>query len=104
MWNRGFRILWVKVHITGEHQFFLSLPISLYVFQELFDCVLDLMDFACLFVPKNPPAHLSNAISARSVKELIQATDNLFHSITHCEPYDLVEVNAKNVTVSIKIR
>lgn len=104
MWNRGFRILWVKVHITGEHHFFLSLPISLIVFQELFDCVLDLMEFACLFIPKNPPAHIPYAISAQSVKDLIQATDKLFRSITDCEPYDLVEVNAKNVTVSIKIR
>jgi hypothetical protein len=62
------------------------------------------MEFACLFIPKNPPARLHYAISAKEVKELIYATDKLFRSLTDCEPYDLVEVNTENVTVSIKIR
>lgn len=101
MWNRSFRILWIKVHTT---HFYFSFPVSLYVFQELFDCVLDIMEFACLFLPKNPSARLPYAISARAVKDLIHATDKLFRSITDCEPYDLVEVNANNVLVSIKIR
>ncbi len=104
MWNKGFRILWIKVHTTGERHFYFAFPICLYLFQELFDCLLDIMEFACLFIPKNPPAHLPHTISARSVKELIHATDQLFRSLTDCEPYDLVEVNAKNVSVSIKIR
>jgi hypothetical protein len=71
---------------------------------ELFDSLLDIMEIACLFMPKNPPAHMPYAISAQSVKELIKATDKLFRSLTECEPYDLVEVKAKNATVSIKIR
>ncbi len=104
MWNRGFGILWIKIHTTGERHFYFNFPVCLNVFQELFDCVLDLMEFACLFLPKNPPDNSHFTISALSVKELIQATDQLFRSLTDCEPYDLVEVNAKNVTVSIKIR
>lgn len=101
MWNRGFRILWIKVHTP---HFFISFPVCLFAFQELFDCLLDIMEFACLFMPKNPPAHSSFVVTAQSVKELIVATDKLFRSLTDCEPYDLVEVNANNVTVSIKIR
>jgi hypothetical protein len=101
MWNSGFRILWIKVHTT---HFYISFPVCLYVFQELFDCVLDIMEFTCLFIPKNPPARLPHAISVRAIKELIHSTDKLFRSLTDCEPYDLVEVNTKNVTVSIKIR
>ena len=104
MWNRGFRILWIKVQTTGERHFYINLPVCLFVFQELFDCVLDIMELACLFLPKNPPAHLPYAFSAQAVKELIRATDKLFRSLTDCEPYDLVEVNAKNVIVSVKIR
>ncbi len=104
MWNRGFRILWIKIHTTGERHFYFNLPVSLYVFQELFDCILDLIEFICLFIPKNPPTRLPNAISAKEIKELIHATDKLLCSLTDCEPYDLVEVNTKNVTVSIKIR
>ena len=101
MWNRGFRILWIKVHTT---HLYLSFPVCLYVFQELFDCVTDIMEFACLFLPKNPTARFPHAISARAVKDLIHTTDKLFRSLADCEPYDLVEVNAKNVIVSIKIR
>lgn len=103
MWNRWFRILWIKINITGEHHFHMNLPVCLCVFQELFDCVLDLMEFACIFVPKYPSVRSPGAVSARQVKELIHATDKLFHSITDCEPYDIVEVNVKNVSVSIKI-
>lgn len=104
MWNRGFRTLWIKVHTTGERHFYLSFPVSLYVFQELFDCVLDIMEFACLFVPKHPPAHSPHTITARAVKELIHSMKKLFRSLIECEPYELVEVSAKNVMVSIKIK
>jgi len=103
MWIRWFRILWVKVSITEGRHFYLNFPVCLNVFQELFDCVLDLMEFACIFVPKNPSAHSPSTVTTRQVKELIHATDKLFHSITDCEPYDIVEVSVKNVSVSIKI-
>ncbi len=104
MWNRGFRILWVKVHSTGERHFYFNIPVSLTVFSELLDCVLDLMEFVCIFVPRYTPTNSPQAVTTRQVKELIKATDKLFHSITGSEPYDLVEVNVKNIAVSIKIR
>ena len=104
MWNRGFRILWIKIHTTGERHFYINFPVCLYVFQELFDCLLDIMEFACLFLPKHPSTQFQHAISAKAVEEMIYSIDQLFSSITACEPYDLVEVNTKNVTVSIKIR
>lgn len=104
MWNRGFRILWIKVETSGERHFYLNIPVSISVFGELLDCVLDFMEFVCLFVPKHPPLRSPHAVSAREVKELIKATDKLFLSISTSEPYDLVEVNVKNVAVSIRIR
>lgn len=101
MWNKGFGFLWIKVHTTHLS---ISFPVCLYVFRELLDCILDIMEFACIFIPKTPPARMPYAISARAVKELIHATDKLFRSLTDGEPYDLIEVNVQNVTVSIKIR
>ena len=104
MWNRGFRILWIKVEATTDRHFYLNIPISLSVFSELLDCVLDLMEFVCIFVPEHPPIRSPRAVSAREVKELIKATEKLFLSIAGDEPYDLVEVDVKNVAVSIRIR
>jgi hypothetical protein len=104
MWNRGFGVLWVKVHINKGRQFHLHIPVSLLVFRELFDCLIDIMEFACLFLPKYPSAHHPHAISAHSVKEMIRSLDQLFRSLIGHEPYDLVEINTKNVTVSIRIR
>lgn len=104
MWNRGFRILWIKVHTTGDRRFYINFPVSLYVFQELFDCVLDIMEFTCLFLPKHSTVHFPHPISAKAVREMIHSIEQLFASLTDSEPYDLVEVNTKNVTVSVKIR
>ncbi len=35
---------------------------------------------------------------------MIHSIEQLFASLTDSEPYDLVEVNTKNITVSVKIR
>jgi hypothetical protein len=104
MWNRGFRIIWVKVHITGSRYFYINLPVSLSVFEELMDCLADLLALACLFIPKNPPSQMRGMLPARAAKDLIESTNMLLRTVTDQEPYDLVEVNVENVTVAIKIR
>lgn len=104
MWIKSFHFLLVKLQIGGGTHLYIHLPVSLYVFQELLDCALDIMELACLFVPYKTYPHSSSTVSAHTVKELIQVTSKLFNSFTDCEPYDLVEVEANNVKVSIKIR
>lgn len=103
MWNRNFRILWVKIHVTENKHFYMNLPISLYAFEELAECVMDLLTLACFLVPKRISSY-SSSVSVHTVKEVMQAILRVFESLTFDEPYDLVEVEAKNVKVSIKIR
>ncbi len=103
MWNKNFRILWIKIHVTENKHFYMNLPISLYAFEELTECVMDLLTLACFFVPKgfSPSPH---SVSIHAVKELMVSILRVFKSLTFDEAYDLVEVEAQNVKVSIKIR
>lgn len=95
--------MWVKVHISGGKPFYLNLPISLYAFEELLDCVMDLLGVACFFTP-NQQLTNSSSISVHTIKSLIKALINLMNSLVGCESYDLVNVEVENVKVSIKIR
>jgi hypothetical protein len=81
----------------------MNLPISLYAFEELTECIMDLLTFACFFVPKGlRPSPYS--LSVHEAKEVMQSILRMFESLTFDEAYDLVEVEAQNVKVSIKIR
>ena len=77
-------------------------PISLNVFLELLDSILDLMSLICIFAPK--PLISGSHMSVHTAKELITMVIELLCSITEDGPYDLVDVNADDVRVSIKIR
>ncbi len=101
--TKGFRILWVKVHVNKDKHFYLNLPISLYAFEELLDCVMDLLDLACFFTPKKQIIN-SSSVSVHTVKDLMKALIKLLDSLVDTEPYDLVNVEVNNVKVSIKIR
>ncbi|MHC1723868.1 MAG: hypothetical protein AB9836_11780 [Aminipila sp.] len=102
MLTKGFRILWIKVHISGGKHFSLNLPISLYAFQELLDCVMDLLDVACFFVPKQQMTK-SSSMSVYMVKSLMKLLMNLIDSLVDNESYDLVDVEVENIKVSIKV-
>jgi hypothetical protein len=105
MWNKGFRILWVKVKTENpEHHVHLHFPVPLYIFQELLDCLLDLIAVASLFVPRTSASFKSPTFSIHAAKEMIQMTIKLIDSLAIDGPYDLVEVTNDNVRVSIKIR
>lgn len=97
------RILWVKVNISGGKHFYLNLPISLYAFGELLDCVMDLFDVVCFFVPKQ---QLSNASSfpVHTLRLLMKGLTNLMDSLVCSESYELVNVDVENIKVSVKIR
>jgi hypothetical protein len=102
MWNRGLRIIWLKIQLQNGKNFRLSLPISLNVLMELLDGALDLMTMICMVAPKKP--HSASHVSAHSIKELTQLLMILFGSITKDGGYDLVEVSADHVNVSIKVK
>lgn len=104
MLNKGFRVLWVKINVDEHREIHLHFPVSLYVFQELLDCLLDLLALVCMFIPKTAPSFKSPTFYIHSSREVLQMLLKLFDSITDHEPYDLVEVSNDNVKVSIKIR
>lgn len=103
MLNKGFRIIWVKVHVNKAKHIHLTIPISLSAFNELLECLMDLLEVICFFTPKRLTAS-STTVSIHAVKELSQALIHLFDSLAGTEPYDLVDVEVENVKVSVKIR
>lgn len=104
MSNKSFRLLWLKLQMENNKHFYLNFPIPLYVFQELLDCILDLLTLACLVVPRTPPSSSYSSFTVYTIKDIVLITMKLFDSLTEGEPYDLVDVTADNVKVSIKIR
>lgn len=104
MLTRSFHSIWINIKIDGHKHFRLFLPVSIYAFQELLDCVLDLLSFASLFVPRENKANKYKSISVHNINELVLMVMSLLASITENGPYDLVDVSCENVNVSIKIR
>ena len=102
MSNRGLRLIWIKVNTENGKKFRLSFPVSLNVFRELLDSFQDLITVMCLFVPKSYAP--KNSISIHVVKDIVVMVIELLGSITDDGPYDLVDVEADRVKVSIKIR
>lgn len=60
------------------------------------------MVLICFFVPKKSNSSLY--LSVHNIKELVQMLMKLFDSFTESEPYDLVNLTADKIKVSIKIR
>jgi hypothetical protein len=104
MWNNRFRILWFKLQREENPHFSISFPISLYVFQELLDGVLDLLELACFFAPNKSNTNSSSSFSIYTVKEFVQMTISLFDAVTVGEPYDLVDITADKISILIKIK
>ncbi len=97
------RILWVKVNISGGKHFYLNLPISLYAFGELLDCVMDLFNVVCFFVPKQQLSN-SSSFPVHTLRSLMKGLINLMDSLVCSESYELVNVDVENVKVSVKVR
>lgn len=100
---KGFRFLWIKLQIENTRFLRIPFPIPLFIFQELLDCFLDLLNVACFFVPKVPDSNSSSRTTIYSVKTLVLAVMKLLASLTEGEPYDLVDVTTDKVKVLIKI-
>jgi len=102
MSNSGLKILWFRLRTDNGKKFRLFFPISLNVFRELLDSFVDLTSLACVFTPKTPKK--GSHMSVRAVRELLLMLIMLLGTITEDGPYDLINVDADNVKVSIKIR
>lgn len=100
---RGFKILWLKMQLGSDKHIHFSIPVPFYIFRELLDCLLDLLAFVSLFVPRQLKSNGYN-IPINSVRELVISLDKIFVALTEEEPYELVGVSLEKVNVSIIIR
>lgn len=94
--------MWIKLEFGQNKITRLPIPVPLYILDEIFDCVQDLLTIVCLFLPgrqvKNTP------YTIRNLKDMVQIAIRLSGSLTGEEPYNLVDVTAEHVKVSIQIR
>ncbi len=103
MWTKRFRVIWLQLYVDHGRRFHLTLPISSYALVELLDCAVDLLDLACCFVPKGFTPN-SHTLPLHATRELLLGLNNLLDSLTGSEPYDLLDIEADQVRVSLKIR
>lgn len=101
--TRGLHIIWVKVKISGNRHFNLNLPISLYAFEELLDCLMNLLQFGFFLKPKQQLPN-DSSLSVHTIQSLLRSLSDFMHSLVGYESYDLVNIEVDNVKVSIKIR
>ncbi len=99
-----FRLLWIKLQIEDRRFINISVPMPLYIFQELFDSFLDLLTVACFFVPKARDSNSSSRINIYSMKALTAVVMKVLDSLNEDEPYNVVDVSTDKVKVLIKIR
>jgi hypothetical protein len=111
MLSKLYPVFWISIRIQEEKNFSLSLPISLFVIDELLDCIQDLLSIAVWFMPDkklklsdnkniNLPAQ---SFSPAAVSEMLKGTRVLLKSLKTSETYDLVDVTTDNVRVLIKM-
>ena len=102
MWNKNFRIIWFKLQTEKNPHFGFPFPIPLYIFTEILDCILDLLTFICLFASSS---HIKpGSVSVYTLKNLAEMIIALLDSIVDGEPYDLADITAGHIRVSVKIR
>lgn len=101
---KDFRLLWIKLQIEDRRFINISFPIPLYIFQELFDCFLDLLTVICFFAPKVPDPEASSRTDIYSVKVLTAIAVKLLDSLSGDEPYDVVDVTTDKVKVLIEMK
>lgn len=101
---KSFPILWIKLQMEEKKHINLSIPVPISVIQEILDGTLDLLQLICLFKRNRYYTNTTSSISINTIKELLLMTMKLLDSLTEGEPYDLVNVAADKVKVSIKIK
>lgn len=102
---RNLRILWFKIKTDKTSHFTLTFPIPIYIFNEILDCGYDFFSLLCWLAPngsKRIPT--SSSLSPYAIKHFIELTIQLLDSISEEEPYELVNVAADNVKVSIQFK
>lgn len=102
---KGFRVALVKVQVHEKRNINLSFPVPFSILQELLDSALDILELTCfLSKGKGTGAESTKLATVYSAKDLVSMSMELLDSLAGNEPYDLIDVAADNVRVSIRIR
>lgn len=100
---KGNRLLWLKLQMEGSRFLKIPFPISLFVFYELLDCFLDVLNVGCFFTPKVTNSNSTPKVTIYSARELVIVVMKLFDSLAQNESYDLVDVKTDKVNILIRI-
>jgi hypothetical protein len=101
----GFRVAMVKVQVHEKHNINLTFPVPFSILQELLDSALDILELTCFITKGNGNWSKSAQLATmHNAKDLVMMSMKLLDSLAGNEPYDLIDVAADNVRVSIRIR
>lgn len=100
----GFHTLSIGLQIAERRFIKIPIPIQLFIFEELLESFLDILNIACFFVPKTAHPNSGSSLSIHSTKALVIAVLTLLGSLNIDEPYDLIDVTTDKVRVLIKVR
>ena len=96
----------VSVKVNKEKHFRLTLPVPVFLVYSLTEMILDITDFAALFVPKKARRvnDKHSSVSFHTVHSSIKCADLLIKSAFTAEvPWELCDVDTDGIKVKIKL-
>lgn len=100
MLNSIRRFLWIKIKIKGKGFIPFPLAFPLFVVQEMLDDVLDCTSVLSVISPKSK----THTYGIHSINDIILSASSIFAALTSCEPFNLVDVETKDVEVYVKLK
>lgn len=96
--------VWLKIKVDSKRYMNISLPISINAVREILGCFVDLLSTACFFVPNVHKTDSDAQLTVFTMRDFVILVETFIDALTDEGTYDLVDVEADDVNVSIKIR
>ncbi|GMQ60151.1 hypothetical protein AN1V17_45510 [Vallitalea sediminicola] len=100
MWNRA-KLL--KINIRSKNTK-IVIPVPLFIFSQLVDCVMDLLALITFFTPGIKITIKSKKYNLRGILKTIYQILETLKEIKYCEPFDFVDIKTKEDTVQISLK
>lgn len=105
MWSRPSLFLLININITKEKRFRLILPLPLFIIYGFSDMIMDMMDFAALFVPRKAKHKIGehSKVSFQTVHSSMTCAHLFLKGLFMIKaPWELCSVDADGVKANIK--
>lgn len=96
--------VWLKIKVESKRYMNISLPVSINAVREILDCFVDLLSAACFFVPNVHKADSDTQMTVFTMRDFVILVEKLLDALTDEGAYNLIDVAADDVNVSIKIK